>query len=230
MALDSKIPKGPLKDKWTDYKNHIDLVNPANKQYDVTTVEYQKRRDNKFNVDIDKYIGIAKRRFEADKTLLSEGKEATYPVIKSGYDELRFLAIPFFLAFGLRIGEVCRLHKDCIGFDEINERWFLRVFTEKGELATVRPVPLIWQEVILESHKRILEITKPFRALAKSIEQHKEQAIFNILDFPNRDEYFNAALLEAGYEPSSYFVRSEVGKVHSTGISFNSLREKGIYI
>ncbi|MDG1040510.1 MAG: fumarate reductase/succinate dehydrogenase flavoprotein subunit, partial [Polaribacter sp.] len=32
MALDSKIPKGPLKDKWTDYKNHIDLVNPANKR------------------------------------------------------------------------------------------------------------------------------------------------------------------------------------------------------
>ncbi|AUS05579.1 fumarate reductase/succinate dehydrogenase flavoprotein subunit [Pseudotamlana carrageenivorans] len=32
MALDSKIPKGPLKDKWTDYKNHINLVNPANKR------------------------------------------------------------------------------------------------------------------------------------------------------------------------------------------------------
>ena len=31
-TLDSKIPKGPLKDKWTDYKNHIDLVNPANKR------------------------------------------------------------------------------------------------------------------------------------------------------------------------------------------------------
>ncbi|MDO6760555.1 fumarate reductase/succinate dehydrogenase flavoprotein subunit [Tamlana sp. 2_MG-2023] len=32
MALDSKIPKGPIKDKWTDYKNHINLVNPANKR------------------------------------------------------------------------------------------------------------------------------------------------------------------------------------------------------
>ena len=32
MALDSKTPKGPLKDKWTSYKNHIDLVNPANKR------------------------------------------------------------------------------------------------------------------------------------------------------------------------------------------------------
>nr|WP_321228842.1 fumarate reductase/succinate dehydrogenase flavoprotein subunit [uncultured Psychroserpens sp.] len=32
MALDSKTPKGPIKDKWTDYKNHIDLVNPANKR------------------------------------------------------------------------------------------------------------------------------------------------------------------------------------------------------
>ncbi len=32
MALDSKVPKGPIKDKWTNYINHIDLVNPANKR------------------------------------------------------------------------------------------------------------------------------------------------------------------------------------------------------
>ena len=32
MSLDSKIPKGPLKDKWTNYKNNINLVNPANKR------------------------------------------------------------------------------------------------------------------------------------------------------------------------------------------------------
>ncbi len=31
-TLDSKTPKGPLKDKWTSYKNNIDLVNPANKR------------------------------------------------------------------------------------------------------------------------------------------------------------------------------------------------------
>ncbi len=30
--LDSKIPSGPLADKWTNHKNHIDLVNPANKR------------------------------------------------------------------------------------------------------------------------------------------------------------------------------------------------------
>ncbi|WP_066222186.1 fumarate reductase/succinate dehydrogenase flavoprotein subunit [Formosa haliotis] len=33
MALDSKVPEGPIKDKWTDYKNHINLVNPANKRH-----------------------------------------------------------------------------------------------------------------------------------------------------------------------------------------------------
>ena len=39
MALDSKVPKGSIKDKWTDYKNHIDLVNPANKRHiDVIVV------------------------------------------------------------------------------------------------------------------------------------------------------------------------------------------------
>ena len=31
-TLDSKTPNGPLKDKWTNYKNKIDLVNPANKR------------------------------------------------------------------------------------------------------------------------------------------------------------------------------------------------------
>ncbi len=30
--LDSKIPEGPLKDKWTNHKNNIKLVNPANKR------------------------------------------------------------------------------------------------------------------------------------------------------------------------------------------------------
>jgi len=31
-TLDSKIPEGPLADKWTNYKNHINVVNPANKR------------------------------------------------------------------------------------------------------------------------------------------------------------------------------------------------------
>ena len=31
-VLDSKIPEGPLADKWTQHKNNIDLVNPANKR------------------------------------------------------------------------------------------------------------------------------------------------------------------------------------------------------
>jgi succinate dehydrogenase / fumarate reductase flavoprotein subunit len=32
MALDSKVPSGPIADKWINYKNHINLVNPANKR------------------------------------------------------------------------------------------------------------------------------------------------------------------------------------------------------
>jgi succinate dehydrogenase / fumarate reductase flavoprotein subunit len=32
MALDSKIPEGPLAEKWTNHKNKINLVNPANKR------------------------------------------------------------------------------------------------------------------------------------------------------------------------------------------------------
>ena len=30
--LDAKIPKGPIKNKWTNHKNHINVVNPANKR------------------------------------------------------------------------------------------------------------------------------------------------------------------------------------------------------
>jgi len=32
MSLDNKIPQGPIDTKWTDYKDHINLVNPANKR------------------------------------------------------------------------------------------------------------------------------------------------------------------------------------------------------
>jgi succinate dehydrogenase flavoprotein subunit len=32
MALDSKVPEGSIKDKWTTYKDKINLVNPANKR------------------------------------------------------------------------------------------------------------------------------------------------------------------------------------------------------
>ena len=38
-TLDSKVPAGPLKDKWETYKDNINLVNPANKrQIDVIVV------------------------------------------------------------------------------------------------------------------------------------------------------------------------------------------------
>ncbi|HPH85648.1 MAG TPA: fumarate reductase/succinate dehydrogenase flavoprotein subunit [Ferruginibacter sp.] len=32
MALDAKIPHGEMKEKWSDYKGHVKLVNPANKR------------------------------------------------------------------------------------------------------------------------------------------------------------------------------------------------------
>ena len=39
MKLDSKIPKGPLVDKWSEYKGHVPLVSPANKlRIDVIVV------------------------------------------------------------------------------------------------------------------------------------------------------------------------------------------------
>ena len=39
MKLDSKIPEGPLADKWTNHKFNLKLVNPANKRkYDIIVV------------------------------------------------------------------------------------------------------------------------------------------------------------------------------------------------
>ena len=39
MKLESKIPEGPLADKWTKHKFNLKLVNPANKRkYDVIVV------------------------------------------------------------------------------------------------------------------------------------------------------------------------------------------------
>ncbi|MGR3811606.1 fumarate reductase/succinate dehydrogenase flavoprotein subunit [Jiulongibacter sp. NS-SX5] len=32
VKLDAKTPEGPIADRWTSYKDHIDLVNPANKR------------------------------------------------------------------------------------------------------------------------------------------------------------------------------------------------------
>ena len=38
-TLDSKIPSGPLADKWRNHKANIKLVNPANKRkYEVIVV------------------------------------------------------------------------------------------------------------------------------------------------------------------------------------------------
>ena len=31
-TLDGKTPAGPIKDKWTSYKDKVNLVNPANKR------------------------------------------------------------------------------------------------------------------------------------------------------------------------------------------------------
>ena len=39
MQLDSKIPAGPIAEKWTNYKFDRKLVNPANRRkYDVIVV------------------------------------------------------------------------------------------------------------------------------------------------------------------------------------------------
>ena len=193
----------------------VKMKNPALGKADATSEISANARDKKHEENIDIYIGKIKQRFEEDKRRLARGEPAKYPEPKPYYDELRLLAMPFFLALGLRIGEVCRLHKDCIGYDEETEKWFLRVLTEKGELANARPVPRKWQDVIIKSHKRIIEITEQFRSFAKDVENRKEQAFVDVLAFPDRRPMILTALEENGYSPEEYFLRNEIGTTGS---------------
>ncbi|MEM5531402.1 hypothetical protein [Pseudoalteromonas arctica] len=205
----------------------VNMPNPAIAQNNVTSKEYKARNIDKYDAEIDKYLGIVKQRFDEDTRRIKAKKPALYPEPKKGYDELRLLAIPFLFAFGLRIGELCRLTKDCLQYDEINERWYLNVLTEKGELPTARPIPRLWQEILIESHKRILQITGEFRAFAKQVEKTGTQAFIDVLNFDDRPEHVKEALIAEGYDPDIYFLRSEIGlagDVHSSGLARNSCR------
>ncbi len=46
-TIDSKIPEGPIAEKWTNYKAHQHLVNPANKRRRLclpSLLRHSKRR------------------------------------------------------------------------------------------------------------------------------------------------------------------------------------------
>lgn len=208
---------------------NVKMKNPALDRVNATSKEAAKARTDKFNEKIDSYIGVVKQRFDEDARRLAQGKPAQYPEPKPYYDELRLLAMPFFLALGLRVGELCRLHKDCLGYDEITGKWFLRVLTEKGELANARPIPRIWQDVIVRSYRRILEITDKFRVFAKDVEERGERAFVDTLTFPDRPPILLDALKKHGYSPNKYFLRSEIanmseGTIHSCGLNYSCLR------
>jgi integrase len=203
------------------------MKNPALNQVDVTSDEYKMRRDDKYEVDVDKYIGRVKQRFDAERQREKINETLLYTQPKPLYDELRLLAVPFMLAFGLRIGELCRLTDDCLDFDEVIEKWNLKVYTEKGELPSPRPLPRIWQEVVLNAYKRILELTEENRNFSKQVESIGEQAFINALSFKSRPEHIVIALRDAGYDPELHFLRSEIikdGDIHPSGLTYNKLR------
>jgi integrase len=205
----------------------VNMKNPALARADVTSKASAKAREDKFIENIDGYIGLVKQRFDEDVRRLALRKPAKYPEPLQGYDELRLLAMPFFLALGLRIGEVCRLHKDCLGYDGTTCKWFLRVLTEKGELANARPIPRKWQDVIIRSYERILKLTEQFRAFAKDVEERGESAFVDVLDFPDRHPITSEALEKQGYPSDAYFLISEIGKsgdVHQSGLAYNAVR------
>ena len=55
--LDAKIPAGDLDKKWTDYKDHCKLVNPANKRK-MEIISYWYRLGRRFGSCIAGRIGL----------------------------------------------------------------------------------------------------------------------------------------------------------------------------
>lgn len=206
----------------------VNMKNPAHEQADVTTSKYEERRNKKYDQNIDKYLGQVKAKFDNFKHLKIQDEAHSHPEPKEGYDELRLLAVPFLMAFGLRIGELCRLTDDCIEYDEVNEKYYLKVLTEKGELPSARPVPRMWEDVIVSSYKRIKELTTEHRAFAKKVEQDASSAFLSALKFDSRPAQLTEALKKNGYNPNLYFLRSEVSPSrevqHESGISYSALR------
>ncbi|EOV0110707.1 hypothetical protein ACN5WT_003097 [Vibrio parahaemolyticus] len=206
----------------------VNMKNPASERNDVTTNTKKEAKKEKHVEDIGLYFGRVKQKFDAAKRLVESGGTPDYFQPKDGYDELRLLATPFMEGLGLRIGEVLRLHKDCLGFDEDRQRYFLRVPVEKGELAFAKSIPKIWEKVIVDAHARIIKITKSHRNFARKVEQEGAQAFIDSFTFPDRPENFESTLREHGYDPDLYFARSEIGThgdYHASGLTVSSLKE-----
>ncbi|TYK66829.1 hypothetical protein [Colwellia echini] len=213
----------------SSFEPKINMVNPAVSQSNVTTEEFKQRSSDVYLEDIDKYVGFVRQRFDNDIELIKMNKRPIYGQPKPGYDELRLLAIPFFLAFGLRVGELCRLPENALGYDEKNEKYFLRVLTEKGELAAARPCPRIWQDIIKTSIERILELTKTSRARSVKIEKNAELALSKLLNFSNRSQEIVEAITSAGFSANDYFIRSEINQKPTptdTTLPWSTLRHK----
>lgn len=206
----------------------VNMNNPSREQTDVTTSEYENRRDRKYEQDIDRYLGLVKAKFDNLKLQLTNGEICSNPEPKEGYDEIRLLAVPFLMAFGLRIGELCRLTEDCLQYDEINEKYYLKVLTEKGELPSPRPVPRMWEDVILKSYKRLLELTEEHRLFAKSVELNGPLAFIDALKMESRPVQMVKALEEQGFNPDLFLLRCEFGpngdEQHSSGVTYGRLR------
>ncbi|MEZ8465431.1 hypothetical protein AB6D04_14315 [Vibrio splendidus] len=207
----------------------VNMPNPSLERIDPTTKASEEARKEKYVDNIGKYFGLVKQKFDLAKALKDEGGAPEYFECKDGYDEMRLLATPFMQGLGLRIGEVCRLHENCLGYDADRERYFLRTFFEKGQLAFAKTIPKIWERVIVDSYQRIIELTQPHRDFALKVEKLGSKAFLDELAFSNRSDSIYKALKDAGYSPDMHFFVSELndyGKDHPSGFTYGGLRGK----
>ncbi len=196
------------------FKNPI--VDPCKLRLDVTTTAFAEHREKKFpdSAFIDA-VTMIKHKLIDDPTLEP----------KPGYDWIRVHTIPFMLAMGLRLGEITTLPLNALYEEEGSGKLYLRVWTEKGQVPTLRYVPKLWAPAIRESYNALVELCRPARALAKKIESADGFSfVERRLARQARDPKDVERLIDCGFDANDYYTRelSVIGFTHR-----NFLRPNG---
>ena len=179
--------------------------NPRTQQLDVTTKAFAEHREKKFpDSAFINAVSAIKQKLIADPELEP----------KPGYDWIRIHTIPFKLALGLRIQEVMTLPVNALYEEEESGKLYLRVWTAKGQLPTLRYIPKIWGPAIKESYHALLALCRSARELAEEIETSNSFSfIENRLKEQDRSQKDINRLLQCGFDPKEYYYTRELAVV-----------------
>ena len=188
------------------------IADPRRQQMDVTTKAFVDHREKRFpdSALIDA-ISAIKQKLIANPEFEP----------KPGHDWIRIHTIPFKLALGLRIHEIMTLPVDALYEEETSGKLYLRAWTEKGQLPTLRYIPKIWGPAIKESYHALLELCQNARELAEEIETNNGFSfIENRLKKIKRCQKDINRLLEYGFDPKEYYYTRELSVIGFTHSNF----------